>query len=137
MQEGLESEGYQVRGRADGLEAWQKIQDEPPDYLVLHPVMPKLDWCAAMRQPQGGPRFRSLPIFVLTDTAESARELEGLEAEAYIAKQSAGETVVSLLRAFCAFEQGEWPTAPGERVQSPNETLVRQNALEILAETAT
>jgi signal transduction histidine kinase/ActR/RegA family two-component response regulator len=136
MQEGLESAGYQVSGAADELEAWQKIQDEPPDYLVLHPVMPKLDGVRLCGNLKADPRFRSLPIFVLTDTAESARELEGLEAEAYIAKRSAGETVVSLLRAFYAFEQGERPAAPGERVQSPNETLARQNALELLAETA-
>jgi len=99
VQEGLESAGYQVSGAVDGLEAWQKIQDE-------------------------------------TDTApESARELGGLET-AYITKRSVGETVVSLLHAFYAFEQGERPAAPGERVQSPDETLARQNALEFLAETA-
>lgn len=137
VQEGLESAGYQVSGAADGLEAWQKIKDESPDYLVLHPVMPKLDGVRLCGYLKADPRFRSLPIFVLTDTApESARELEGLEAEAYIAKRSAGETVVSLLRAFYAFEQGERPAAPGERVLSPDETLARQNALELLAETA-
>lgn len=124
LQEGLESAGYQVSGAADGLEAWQKIQDESPDYLVLHPVKPKLDGVRLCGYLKADPRFRSLPIFVLTETdSESARELEGLEAEAYIAKRSAGETVVSLLRAFHAFEQGERPTAPGERVQNPDETL--------------
>jgi signal transduction histidine kinase/DNA-binding response OmpR family regulator len=137
VQEGLESAGYQVSGAADGQEAWQKIQDESPDYLVLHPVMPKLDGVRLCGYLKADPRFRSLPIFVLTDTApESARELEGLEAEAYIAERSAGETVVSLLRAFYAFEQGERPSAAGERVQSPDETLARKNALEFLAETA-
>jgi len=137
VQEGLESAGYQVSGAADGLEAWQKIQEESPDYLVLHPVMPLLDGVRLRGYLKADPRFRSLPIFVLTDTApESARELEGLEAEAYITKRSAGETVVSLLRAFYAFEQGERPAAPGERVLSPDETLARQNALELLAETA-
>src|SRR5450756_2024744 len=83
MQEGLESAGYQVSGAADGLEAWQKIQDESPDYLVLHPVKPKLDGVRLCGYLKADPRFRSLPIFVLTETAsESARELEGLEAEA-------------------------------------------------------
>ena len=137
VQEGLESAGYQVSGAADGQEAWQKIQDESPDYLVLHPVMPKLDGVRLCGYLKADPRFRSLPIFVLTDTApESARELEGLEADAYIAERSAGETVVSLLHAFYAFEQGERPSAAGERVQSPDETLARKNALELLAETA-
>jgi signal transduction histidine kinase/DNA-binding response OmpR family regulator len=137
VQEGLESAGYQVSAAADGLEAWQKIQDESPDYLVLHPVMPKLDGVRLCGCLKADPRFRSLPIFVVTETTpESSRELEGLEAEAYIAKRSAGETVVSLLHAFYAFEQGERPAAPGEGVQSPDETLVRQNALELLAETA-
>ena len=64
MQEGLESAGYQVSGAADGLEAWQKIQDEPPDYLVLHPVMPKLDGVRLCGNLKADPRFRSLPIFV-------------------------------------------------------------------------
>lgn len=137
VQEGLESAGYQVSGAADGLEAWQKIQDESPDYLVLHPVMPKLDGVRLCGYLKADPRFRSLPIFVLIDTApESARELEGLEAEAYIARRSAGETVVSLLQAFYAFEQGGRPSAPGEGVQDPDETLARENALELLAETA-
>jgi signal transduction histidine kinase len=58
---------------------------------------------------------------VTETTSESARE--GLEAEAYIAKRSAGETVANLLRAFSAFEQGGRPAAPRERVQSPDETL--------------
>jgi signal transduction histidine kinase/AmiR/NasT family two-component response regulator len=137
VQEGLESAGYQVSGAADGLEAWQKIQDESPDYLVLHPVMPKLDGVRLCGCLKADPRFRSLPIFVLIDSApESAHELEGLEAEACIAKRSAGETVASLLHAFCAFEQGERPSALGTRAQSPGEPLARKNALELLAETA-
>ena len=137
MQEGLESAGYRVSGAADGLEAWQKIQDESPDYLVLHPVKPKLDGVRLCGSLKADPRFRSLPIFILTDTTpESARESEGLEAEAYIATRSAGETVASLLRAIYAFEQGERLAAPGERVQPPDETLARRNALDLLAETA-
>jgi len=135
VQEGLESAGYQVSGAADGLEAWQKIQDESPDYLVLDLVMPKLDGVRLCGYLKADPRFRSLPIFVLTGTApESARELEGLGAEACIAKRSAGETIESLLRALQAFERGE-RLAPGERIHGLDEALPRQIVIELLAET--
>lgn len=136
LREALESTGYQVSEAADGLEAWQKIQDESPDYLVLDLVMPKLDGARLCGYLKSDPRFRSLPIFVLTGTApESARELEVLRAEAYIAKRSASETIENLLRAFQAFKRGERPVFT-ERIRGLDEHRPRQIVIELLAETA-
>jgi len=62
----LEKAGYQVITAADGFEALALIADEHPDLALLDVMMPRLDGyqtCALVKQ---NPRFRALPIIMLT-----------------------------------------------------------------------
>ncbi len=62
----LEKAGYQVITATDGFEALALIADERPDLALLDVMMPRLDGyqtCALVKQ---NPRFRALPIIMLT-----------------------------------------------------------------------
>src|SRR3989304_5155784 len=110
VREALERAGYQVAVVGDGLEAWSKIQEGAPDFLILDLVMPRLDGARLCRHLKADPRFRSLPVIVLTGTPISGdSDMEALGAEAYVAKRASGAMVEDLLGTLRALERGERP----------------------------
>ncbi|HEX9897656.1 MAG TPA: response regulator, partial [Candidatus Methylomirabilis sp.] len=108
VREALEKVGYQVAVVGDGLEAWSKIQEGAPDFLILDLVMPRLDGARLCRHLKADPRFHSLPVIVLTGTPISGdSDMEALGAEAYIAKRASGAMVEDLLGTLQALERRE------------------------------
>jgi len=136
VREGLEGAGYEVAVVGDGLEAWSKIQEGAPDCLILDLVMPRLDGARLCRHLKADPRFRSLPVIILTATpVYGDSHLETLGAEAYIAKRSTEAMVQDLLNTLQALERGERPT-PAVGAHATNGEQGPQVVLELLAETA-
>jgi signal transduction histidine kinase/DNA-binding response OmpR family regulator len=136
VREALERVGYQVAVVGDGLEAWSKIQEGAPDFLILDLVMPRLDGARLCRHLKADPRFHSLPVIVLTGTPISGdSDMEALGAEAYIAKRASGAMVEDLLGTLQALERGERPTRAPKDYRSDGDRP-RQLVLELLAETA-
>jgi CheY-like chemotaxis protein len=83
----LKEQGYQVRLAADGLEALRAVRDEPPDFIVLDLVMPKVDGGRVCRYLREDSRFQHIPIVVFS--ALAARDIMGMpevSADAYVAK---------------------------------------------------
>ena len=83
----LKEQGYHVRLATDGLEALQAVRDEPPDFLVLDLVMPKVDGGRVSRYLREDSRFQHIPILVFS--ALAARDIlgmQGVSADAYVAK---------------------------------------------------
>jgi len=137
LREALEGTGYQVSIAADGLEAWQKIQAEFPDYLVLDLIMPKLDGVQVCRHLKKDPRLRSIPIIVLTGTApEAAQWLRDLGADAYIAKRGAELILQDLVQILQAFEEGTAPPTWAQEVRGLGEIQPRRIVTELLAHAA-
>ncbi|MFQ6099619.1 MAG: PleD family two-component system response regulator [Anaerolineae bacterium] len=69
----LESvEGYDVRTARDGLECMQAIKEDLPDLLILDLLMPRMDGFAVVRDLRDNPRYRKLPIMILTSVREDA-----------------------------------------------------------------
>ncbi|MGE5851133.1 MAG: response regulator, partial [Candidatus Methylomirabilota bacterium] len=136
VREALEGAGYEVTLVGDGLEAWGKIQEGAPDYLILDLVMPKLDGARLCRHLKADPRFRSLPIIILTGTPINGdSSLETLGAEAYVAKRSSEAMLQDLLNILQALGRGERPRVMGDRHGTSGDRP-GQLVLELLAETA-
>jgi len=63
---------YNVRTARDGLECIQAIKEDAPDLLILDLLMPRMDGFAVVRDLRVKPRFRKLPIMILTSVREDA-----------------------------------------------------------------
>ena len=82
-------EGYTVIKANDGDEAWQKIQQESPDVIVLDLTMPKKDGLEILKElRENPPSLKWQPVIIVS----ARRELEdlhkgfSLEADHYITK---------------------------------------------------
>ncbi len=63
---------YEVRTARDGLQCMQAIKDEVPHLLILDLLMPRMDGFAVVRDLRENPRYRQLPIMILTSVREDA-----------------------------------------------------------------
>ena len=67
----LEAAGYDVAAAADGAAAWQLLQEQGADLVVSDVDMPRMDGFELTEAVRGSPRFRGLPVVLVT-----ARETE-------------------------------------------------------------
>jgi len=63
---------YEVRTARDGLQCIQAIKEEMPHLLILDLLMPRMDGFAVVRDLRENPRYRQLPIMILTSVREDA-----------------------------------------------------------------
>jgi CheY-like chemotaxis protein len=69
----LESvDDYDVRTARDGLKCMRAIKEDIPDLLILDLLMPRMDGFAVVRDLRENPRYRKLPIMILTSVREDA-----------------------------------------------------------------
>jgi len=86
----FERRGYQTLKAFDGQEAWEKIESEVPDLLILDLMMPHLDgWelCRLIRRSHKEP-IKQMAILMLTARAMTEDKIYGLEigADDYLTK---------------------------------------------------
>lgn len=97
----LEGAGYTVRLAADGDVALALLADGPCDLLVSDVQMPRLDGLALTRELRADPRWRELPVILVSTLDGPADVEEGLAAgaNAYLSKRElAGRTLVEVVR---------------------------------------
>ncbi len=69
----LESvEEYDVRTARDGVECMEAVKEDVPDLLILDLLMPRKDGFAVVRDLRENPRYRDLPVMILTSVREDA-----------------------------------------------------------------
>lgn len=97
----LENKGYDVIKAYGGIEGLQKAKSESPDLIVLDVMMPDRDGFKVCEELKGDPRYRNIPILLLTAVASKITSTSytprmGMETEAddYVDKPvEAGEIV--------------------------------------------
>ena len=84
----LEAWGYRSESASDGAEALQKIEECPPDLVLLDVMMPKIDGIEVARRVKGNAKLPFIPIIMQTALDATENKVEGLEAGAddYITK---------------------------------------------------
>ena len=105
IRDGLGAAGYAVAVAGNGLEAVEMVRESPPDFILLDLIMPKLDGTRTCKILKGHPQHRSIPVVILTGLgSEGLRALDGLGAEAAVAKRQAGPTLQEILKTLKLLE---------------------------------
>ncbi len=114
----LEREGFRVREAADGYQALDLIQAEPPDLIVLDLMLPGMDGLTLIQHLR---QDRSIPIVMLTAKGEPSDRIRGLDlgADDYITKPFDPREVVSRVRAVLRRAGGAPPAQAGKAVEFP------------------
>jgi two-component system chemotaxis sensor kinase CheA len=84
----LEMAGYQVRMAVDGVEAWDILQTEACDLVLLDVEMPRMNGFALTAQIRADRTLADLPVILVTALASREDQERGIEvgANAYIVK---------------------------------------------------
>ena len=84
----LQNAGYHVIAAVDGVDALNKLSLQPVDALVSDIQMPNLDGLALAQRVRQDPRYKELPIILVTSLSSEEDLRRGLEvgANAYITK---------------------------------------------------
>ena len=94
----LEKEGFAVTLAADGVQAVEQFQKDPPDIMLLDIMMPQLDGWQVLREVR---KTSECPIIMLTAKGEVFDKVLGLElgADDYIVKPFDTKEVVARIKA--------------------------------------
>ncbi len=86
----LESSGYDVTLAVDGLDAYNKLQKNIFDIIVLDVQMPNMDGFAFTEKTRNTEEFSNIPIILVTSLESEADKRRGIEvgADAYIVKRT-------------------------------------------------
>ena len=101
MSKKIAAEGYTVITANDGVEAWEKIQKESPDVIVLDLIMPKRNGYEVLRrvreQPTSG-HWQPVIIVSAKRELEDLQEGYALEADHYITKPCQIEDILRAIK---------------------------------------
>lgn len=100
----LQQAGYQVQVAHDGQEAWEAIQREPPDLVLLDVMMPRMsgfDVCQKIRE---NPAWQPMRIVMLTAKGREVEVSKGLAlgADAYVSKPFSTQELLAQVRDLLA-----------------------------------
>ena len=100
----LEQAGYRVRVAHDGQEAWEAIERQPPDLVLLDVMLPRLsgfDLCQKIRE---HPDLQQVRVVMLTAKGREVEVSKGLAlgADAYISKPFSTQDLLAQVRTLLA-----------------------------------
>ena len=99
----LRSAGFEVSAAADGKEALRLLAANPVDVVITDLNMPVMDGVSLIRALRAEPKFRSVPILMLTTESDSTKKAEGRSAGAtgWIVKPFNPEKLVEIVNRVC------------------------------------
>jgi two-component system alkaline phosphatase synthesis response regulator PhoP len=101
----LEKEGFEVDLAYNGVEGMEKVQENPPDAIVLDVMMPEKDGYELCKELKEDENFCDIPVLLLTAVASHVTSTryshaDGMSTEAddYIAKPASAEEISKSLK---------------------------------------
>src|SRR3712207_3143153 len=82
----LREDGYAVDTATNGAIGLEKLRRRPPNMVLLDLMMPVMDGQAMVRAWRNDPRFRDVPIAVMSAARDGCAVARELGASAYVAK---------------------------------------------------
>ncbi len=81
----LQAEEYQVVTANDGVEAWERLQQEGARFqaVLLDRIMPNMDGLQVLEKMKGDPNLKNIPVIMQTSADATHEVLEGIQAGAY------------------------------------------------------
>jgi len=105
----LRKAGFNASTAGDGASGLQKARDDPPDFIILDLMLPKMSGLEVCRILKSDPATSHIPILMLTAKAEEIDRIVGLEfgADDYVTKPFSPREVMLRIRAI--LRRGEKP----------------------------
>jgi DNA-binding response OmpR family regulator len=96
----MKREGFSVSIARDGEEAWEKLQQEKPDLVLLDVMMPKRNGYEVCQALRADPAFAATKVLMLTAKGRDTEIAKGLAigADAYMTKPFSTKELVSRAR---------------------------------------
>ena len=91
----LVAASYTVRGVADGLDALQIIESNPPAVVVLDLMLPRVGGVDVYRELRANPQTRELPVIVVTGA--DSRESEPTRFQYFLRKPVSPDALVTMV----------------------------------------
>ncbi len=97
----LTKEKFEVTIASDGEEALLKVEEEPPDVIILDWMLPKVSGIEVCRRIRAKTETRNIPIIMLTARSEEDDRIRGLEtgADDYLTKPFSTKELIARVRA--------------------------------------
>lgn len=88
LEQAMEENDYRVLTASNGKEAWEKIQSEEPDLVLLDLMMPVMDGFEVLAKVKDDPMLRNIPIIIVSAEQDSKNVVKGIKqgAEDYLTK---------------------------------------------------
>jgi CheY-like chemotaxis protein len=103
----LQDEGYHVRGAYSGEEALRALDTSQQDIILLDLLMPKMDGFEVIQRVKGNPKWKDIPIIVVTakdltddDCSFLRQSVDRIIQKAGLARETLMKEVQSLLREY-------------------------------------
>jgi len=98
----LGKEGYRASVARDGEEALLRVDESPPDLIILDWMLPKVSGIEVCRRLRQGQKTRAIPIIMLTARGEETDRVRGLDtgADDYVVKPFAMTEFTARVRAL-------------------------------------
>jgi len=104
----LRSRGFQVTEANSGAEALVRIDQDPPDLIVLDLIMPEIDGVQVCEYLQGNERLRAIAVIILSGILpEEIENLKRLGARAFVAKMQAEKVLEGIDKSIEWIQRGE------------------------------
>jgi phosphate regulon transcriptional regulator PhoB len=112
----LEQEGFAVLKAHDGRKAWETIQAQRPDLVLLDLMMPEIPGMEVCRMIRRQASTASLPVIMLTAKSDPVDKILGLEigADDYITKPFHVRELIARIRAVLRRSEREPEDDPSE-----------------------
>ncbi len=97
----LTSTGFAARGFADGSAAWDALQTERPELILLDVMLPGVDGVALLRRMKDRPDLRDIPVIMATAKGTEYDKIQSLDlgADDYLVKPFGLMEMVSRVKA--------------------------------------
>jgi len=82
LRDPLETHGYEIIEAGDGEQALQKVEQRPPDVILLDVMMPRMDGFEVCRRLKKDARTANIPILMVTALSERMERMMGIAAGA-------------------------------------------------------
>lgn len=90
----LEHAGFAVDEATDGLDALEKIRQNPPDLVIMDGIMPKMDGFAACQRLRSQEATADLPIIMLSGRIEDNIQTQ---ATSYLSKPVSYKCLIEMI----------------------------------------
>lgn len=71
----VRKDGITVRGASNGAEGLVALQDALPDLILLDIMMPEMDGWETYKQLKNTPRYKNIPVIILTARSSTFEEV--------------------------------------------------------------